>query len=881
MLVMVVGFFSPPSIAHGQAAVCVQVMGPTGVTTNYPCTDPTTGQLRTSADSYKSGSSILSPTFWFWKIMQAIAALILRIAALVLYIGGAILNLVLNYTILGMSENLKSLGGINVAWKVIRDIMNIAFIFLLVYEGILMIIGQSSIEKVRKFVVGIVLASLLINFSLFFTKVLIDASNIVTIGLYNSIIDTSTASIPGQSVTITGLSVPFMNRLGLSAIFSASSFDAVDVGGEGNLVLFNLMGAVLFVIVAFVFFAVAMMFIVRYVTLLILLMLSPVAYMGMALPFMGQYASQWWKALNSQLIFAPVYMLMTWVVLTLMGSEGTISNGSWGSLVNGSSGGAANSSSLNLLFNYAVIICLAIASLIIAKKTSTQGSSYIKDATDKLTTTAGNTLMGGSAWAARKSLGNISNRVASNADLQEAAATKTGLSGAWARSKLYVAKSGRDSTFDVRNATIPTNVMGDMVEGTLGRTTRGKALGLNDLNIPSVAAGAPLSKFAGTGQGGTKGYRDISKESAERVRTREAAASAELAIATAKRDVLAGKNAAKGTADYDKMEQAIAKLSDKQTETLVAGNRDLLESLNFANMISVKQLESLNKSDLLSDAEKGLLKNTRFTEINNGMDALKVPAPTRTPAQNAAVAALPDEIRNNLADSELEMINPDYLKDRGFVKELRSNQVEAIMKSAKFSTSQKEAFKTQRFADITDATNLAALATPATTRTPAQVTQAGVISGAIKNLSDGELDMIDPTLLARPEVVAQLKAGQIEAINKSNKLSTPIKDAFRTALREPLMNALRTGNSADIQAIIKKTDAKTLVTYLNIPGRGTTTIAFDPDALPMYTPQKLKQMALIMTDDDISKLRAALEINGNNNVKTWLADPNKGGSDFA
>src|SRR3989338_3544973 len=122
-------------------------------------------------------------------IGRAIAVGILTFMSFITWLAGYFLNFVLKYTIIDMQTNLSTLNGINIAWKVMRDLMNMAFIFLLVYEGIKMIIGLSDTTKVKKFISMIVLASLLVNFSLFFTKIMIDASNIVTIVVYNSVID--------------------------------------------------------------------------------------------------------------------------------------------------------------------------------------------------------------------------------------------------------------------------------------------------------------------------------------------------------------------------------------------------------------------------------------------------------------------------------------------------------------------------------------------------------------------------------------------------------------------------------------------------------------------------------------------------------------------
>ncbi len=825
-----------------------------------------------------------------------VAFILMGIMALLLWLAGTLLDFVLNFTIVNMRLHIKDLTGINIAWKLIRDLMNISFIFLLVYEGIKIIIGQSDLGKVKKWISMVILASLLINFSLFFTKVLIDASNIVTIGFYNSMIDSSVAG-NAQNTGVakkSGLSVAFMSMLGASDFYSMDTFGDLSQmkqasGGGSNLLVIGLLGSVVFLIISFVFLAVACLFVVRYITLVILLMLSPVAYMGMALPFMKKYSDDWWNSLNGQLLFAPIYMIMTSIILVLMSSDNFITKtGNWSDLITNGSGAAPTATvggdaSISILFNFVVVIGLLIASLVIAKSTSTQGSKFIGQATGKVTAFAGGAVMGGTAWASRKSLGYMGNKVAGDATLQEDAIKKTGFGGAWARTKLYTARTARDASFDVRNASVPTNVIGDAISGTVGRTSVGKSLGLDNTKIPSVAVGAPMANLAGLGKGGEKSYATERAASDKERQDREAANKNELAMAQAKKDVLNGKNAAIGTPEYDAMEQALAKLSDKQTEALVASNRDLLTSQNFANAISVKQLEALNKSDQLSENEKGTLKNARFAEINNGMSALKIPAATRTNIQAAAVAALPNEIRNNLADSELEMIDPTYLKSQDFVSALRSTQLETIIKSNKFTATQKNDLKTQRFAALNDPNNLAALAVLPATRTPTQVAQAGVISRGIKNLSDAELDMIDPTLLATPDFVAQLKPGQVETIGKSNKLTVAQKDAFKTARMSPLVNALNSNNWAVAQSIIRKTDTKTLVGYMNEVGRPGINIALDPGILPIYNPKILARMAGQdnMTPQNIQDLRSALLTAGSAATISWLKDKDKGGIEFS
>src|SRR3989344_3010165 len=339
-------------------------------------------------------------------IGRAIAVGILTFMSFITWLSGYFLNFVLKYTVIDMETNLRGLTGINIAWNGVRDLMNIAFIFLLVYEGIKMIIGLSDTTKVKKFISMIVLASLLVNFSLFFTKVLIDASNVVTIGFYKAVLGPPTVP-PTEGY---GLSSPIMKALGLTSVYNQKGEADFTAGkGFGGILIFMIGSSLIFLIAAFVFFAVAILFIIRYVTLIILLMLSPVAYMGMALPFMKKYADDWWNALNSQLLFAPLYMILTWVILILMSSNGFVVQKSFTEVL--SSTEVPKFSTMGLILNFAVIIGLLIASLIIAKSTSAKGSKHIGDATGKLTAFAGGAVMGGAARLGRGTVGRAGNAI--------------------------------------------------------------------------------------------------------------------------------------------------------------------------------------------------------------------------------------------------------------------------------------------------------------------------------------------------------------------------------------------------------------------------------------------------------------------------------------
>ncbi len=72
------------------------------------------------------------------------------------------------------------------AWIVVRDLSNIFFILLLLYTAMKLILGIGGAE-VKKMIATIVVGALLINFSMFITRIVIDATNILALIFYNKL----------------------------------------------------------------------------------------------------------------------------------------------------------------------------------------------------------------------------------------------------------------------------------------------------------------------------------------------------------------------------------------------------------------------------------------------------------------------------------------------------------------------------------------------------------------------------------------------------------------------------------------------------------------------------------------------------------------------
>lgn len=626
---------------------------------------------------------LLAPFGWIF-------ILILQLTTLVTWLGGAVLNEAVRFTVLEMTPHI-SIDTIDATWSKIRDLANMTFIFILLYAAIRTILGLG--DDVKKLIVKVVVVAILINFSLFFTKLVIDASNVLALTFYQAIVpDAFSTDIN------TGISGALMKPLEIQSLWEGG-FAISDIIKGKALVTVGVFGSIVALVAGFVFFAMAVMLVIRFVVLIFVMILSPLAFAATILPSLKEQTTKWKDALIGQAVFAPIFFILMWITLTVASGLFPTSGGSFrdaflGSIQEDTSVVAPDNASIKLILKFIILIALYIATLAISRSWANKAGPMAGNATKFLTGFAGGAIFGGIGAVGRQTVGRFGTYVAERPGLQRATQSERLLKRTGARMLLYGGKKAREGTFDPRRATIPTSMYGDLIRGTIGRTKMGKMMGMDDVNIPGVRIGSLATGQTGMGEGTTKGFRERREESRKRVREREAVASSELAMAEAERDVSSGAKDGATADEKEKMSQALTKLSEKQLEALVVGNRDLVNKLEFANRISAKQLETLNKSEQLSEEEKNNLKNLRFGTFEE-LTALLASGP-------AGVDTVGKKVRG-WSDSELEMINPRLLGETAFVEQLKPGQIEAINKSPRFTSQQKGNLRTARRQPLLDA----------------------------------------------------------------------------------------------------------------------------------------------------------------------------------
>jgi len=643
-------------------------------------TNAQTGKARVCFDMWGSG---LDLEICLQHAVAWLGELSLKLTSLLVFIGGSVMDIGIAFSIENFSKIAKD-PSITQAWGVLRDFANMFFIFMLLYAAISTVLGKDT----KKVVIGVITAALVINFSFFITSIFIDISNTLTVGLYNLATGGSTS-----------ISTSVMSSLGLSDIFSSAGLEN-KVGTEGaliNIATIGFMGSIFLVVTAFVFFAAGILFILRGVTFLILLILSPLAFAASGLP-RDEISGQWWGALISNIIFAPMYMIMIFMSLkvasglTRMGL-GEVAGGEEAQTL--AAAFTAPGSGVPVI-NFIVIIVLMIASLVIAKNLGAAGASRAVSM--------------GKKWS-----GNL----------------RTGLQGYAGRGAVRMSGLGRLDK-SIEDYSSKSGVRGSVAR-FLTTTRTGQS-------IRGATTGAAVGAKFGSGRSVidvNKATKDTKKIRQDYERTAEDKAVIEAGIAASKVNI--SSRTPVQTAAIHGMEMKLSQMSNKDLETL---GKDTLKDPVVVAALTPNQLEHLasDKNEKLSDGDKDKLKTERFKKVK-----------TIAEKDPAAITQEDKDFIRGISVKEFEL-DPSMLDNPNVIDNLSTSQLEGINKSYSIGRTQRKAIQDQKLAPITKGL-ATARATPVAARTPEQIAEINNAVNAFKKMPPKEKARLDINTLTLPEIM--------------------------------------------------------------------------------------------------------------------------------
>ncbi len=302
-----------------------------------------------------------------------ISKIFYEIPAFLLSIVGNFFNIIVSLT---LSSTLYGSSFIGNAWTIVRDFSNIFFILVLLYIAVQTILGMG--HETKKMIVHVIIMALLINFSMFFTKVIIDSSNILAQVFYNKIQvgainyipavslrnagvqdkdisgsmmkyfdptqvltkeffdkfkkTSNTASVKGALVSaaggaLVGSWIPIIGT-GVGAVAGVVGYAISSSDSQiptGIIVGLLLVAGLILIFATYCFFIAALAFLSRMIELWILIIFSPFAFMSSTIPLLKKISyigwEEWFHRVLKLSFMAPVFLFFLYLIFTIIQSN--------------------------------------------------------------------------------------------------------------------------------------------------------------------------------------------------------------------------------------------------------------------------------------------------------------------------------------------------------------------------------------------------------------------------------------------------------------------------------------------------------------------------------------------------------------------------------
>ncbi|MCX6787786.1 MAG: hypothetical protein NT108_01315 [Candidatus Kaiserbacteria bacterium] len=454
----------------------------------------------TDARKNVSNEIAVDPVLPDSAIFATVTTFFMGIFAWLLGIAMVTLDNAVYYTVVKMGVYIHDLAAIGVAWRIFRDIGNIALIFGFLAIGITTILDVDWYGGGKKMLPMLIVAAVFLNFSLFISEAVIDSGNLFATQFYTQINGGVSAgqklSLPnsGLSSVVTNaqpamssleretISNKIMSQLKLQKLYSAALNPNKLAYKPNNMSLINIMGILLFIIAAFVMFSLAFVLIARFIYLIFIIITSPIGFAGLAVPQLKGLADQWWKGLFDQTITAPVLLLLLYIALAVITDAHFMSFGvipDYAGYLQDANGNYNLSGLASMLLSFIVAMGLLLAVTISSKKLGAFGGEWA-------TKTAGKLSFGATAWATRNTVGR---------GLQRASNASRGMLGGGKFERLVAGTFDRGAkrSFDVRGATIA----GGLNKGLSIDAGEAQKGGYRDARDKSVKAHQEYAKSVG------------------------------------------------------------------------------------------------------------------------------------------------------------------------------------------------------------------------------------------------------------------------------------------------------------------------------------------------------------------------------------------------
>ena len=394
------------------------------------------GTSYNDAEGEALNCSLLSFSFQncIWMPLMAwLGSWFLTIGGGLVRLVGALFDLLVWNVIIGFGATLD--GGIKESieygWTLFRDIANIIIIGMFIFVAIGIIIGLEEYGQ-KKFIARILIIAVLLNFSLLFTRMIIDFSNFTAYQFYAAAMsaypqyktsDKQVGVADGSGAEGFDIARAFLEPMGITSIWDTAKITAQAGKAAGNsgwaAFLYGLFGGSMLlwlaVVLAYGCFVIAM----RGIMLVVLMITAAAAFATFIIPKFEKAQigwSAWWGWLLNTAVFAPLLMVFLYISLKII-NEAATANGAQtlNKFIENPAaglGGNVAASGWPALFNFVLVSGLLLASLIISHKVAKgiPGMQFTGALTSALAKGALMVGTGGTAAVARVGLGAAAGR---------------------------------------------------------------------------------------------------------------------------------------------------------------------------------------------------------------------------------------------------------------------------------------------------------------------------------------------------------------------------------------------------------------------------------------------------------------------------------------
>ncbi len=238
------------------------------------------------------------------NVAKATGTILGVIAGVFLVIAGYLVQLTLNINFQLMESPVVLTG-----WQIVLNFANMGFVLAIIVIAFATILRIETYEM-KKILWKLIVAALLVNFSLVIAGAFIDISHFLAI----------------YFLTQGGITDPLAWSSAFAGMFEAQALLATDGGLEAAAAGVGMIASVFFsvfftLLTVLTLLAVAIMLLIRYVVLGILLIISPIVWLLWIFPATESIWKKWWTKFLEWVFFAPIMIFFIYLALHAMQNQ--------------------------------------------------------------------------------------------------------------------------------------------------------------------------------------------------------------------------------------------------------------------------------------------------------------------------------------------------------------------------------------------------------------------------------------------------------------------------------------------------------------------------------------------------------------------------------